>query len=273
MRHGQARLTPLAVGANHEPQRSANWHREAKVVLACAKERKYTDSYINPGVQSATRHARSLTMAPFIKIRTGTEKGPSMNPRPTLLQRLARLQRKHQILPTPQDVNRNGLNRPIKHIASSAAATVLLLSPGATLAATCEPTNPKGEAGKMLVPVEQEASIRVSSGRVYRCSVAEHAAYDFWWVLKCANGSTITVGMQEPSGDRGYTTYGLVRDSKGQVFRMNEYLDPGWRQYKCANGIAANTLRYRLSQEAFGFDVEISLRYIQKTPITAPAGF
>jgi hypothetical protein len=155
----------------------------------------------------------------------------------------------------------------------SAAAMSLLLPPGATLAATCEPTNPKGEARRVLVPIEQKASIRVSNGRVYRCSVAEHAAYDFWWVLKCANGSTVTVGMQEPSVERGYITYGLARDSKGQVFRMNEYLDPGWRQYICANGMAANTLRYRLSQEAFGFDVEISLKYIQKTPITAPAGF
>lgn len=85
--------------------------------------------------------------------------------------------------------------------------------------------------------------------------------------------STVTVGMQDQLVGRSYDTFSLVRDSRGQVFRMKEYLGPGWRQYTYSKRSATQIVRYRLSQEAFGFDLEIILRYLQKTPIAAPAGF
>lgn len=158
-------------------------------------------------------------------------------------------------------------------VVSILAIVLTLLFPGVGLASACEPANPKGDSRKVLVPISHDALIKTTGGRTYKCSVVDHAAYDFWWELKCANGSTVTVGMQEPTASRGYSTYGLARDRSGRVFKMREYLDLGWRNYTCAQGIATSILSYQLSQDSFSFEVKIIVRYAQRIPSAPPAGF
>jgi hypothetical protein len=135
----------------------------------------------------------------------------------------------------------------------------------------CEPAAPHGNL-ILAKPVLQEALITTSSGITHKCAVANYAIHDGWWFLKCANGSEVTVGMESKS-PTGFPTYALVRDREGGLFKMNETLKPGWRNFTCSRGLAIAEYNYQLSQQAFGFDLIILVGYAQKKPAQPPAGF
>jgi len=122
--------------------------------------------------------------------------------------------------------------------------------------------------------IRHQAWIKTSSGITYGCTVESYRLYHASWDLKCANGSSISIGSEVdcPSAERGLCTATFVKDRDGQQFQMREELEDGWRQLTCMKGIASRTFSIRLKQESFYFDSIVIESFRQKT-IKPPVGF
>jgi hypothetical protein len=125
--------------------------------------------------------------------------------------------------------------------------------------------------------IGRHAYIRTSAGVVYDCRILDAAPHDIYWVLKCANGSVVSIGVVVPCPSP-MCTAAFVKDATGQEFKMREEVEGMTSNglapsFSCSNGVALSTIKIRLSQDAFYFDVEIVEKFRQKPPPRRPAGF
>jgi hypothetical protein len=125
--------------------------------------------------------------------------------------------------------------------------------------------------------ISRHAFIRTSNGVVHECKIIDSAPHDIYWVLRCANGSNVSIGVEVPCSSP-LCTAGFVKDATGQEFRMREEVEGMTSNgltptFTCSNGVASSSTKIRLSQDAFYFDVEIIERFRQKPPLRPPAGF
>lgn len=142
-------------------------------------------------------------------------------------------------------------------------------------ACACEPAGRPPFRQDALIG--RKAFLRTSNDKVHECRILDAAPHDIYWVLKCANGSTVTIGVEVPCSSP-LCTAGFVKDATGQEFRMKEEVEGMTSNgllptYTCSNGVASSPIKIRLSQDAFYFDVVIIEKFRQKPTPKAPAGF
>lgn len=175
--------------------------------------------------------------------------------------------------PNPRKVRVGGMALAGLGRLSLTAALFAVLMPRNAIA--CEPAGrpPFHQEGL----ISRHAFIRTSKGVVHECKILDAAPHDIYWVLRCANGSSVRIGV-EVACSSPLCTAGFVKDATGQEFRMREEIEGMTSNgltptYNCSNGVASSSIKLKLSQDAFYFDVEIIEKFRQKPPPRTPAGF
>ncbi len=176
-------------------------------------------------------------------------------------------------VPSPQK-NRGGLGK-VTGLSrlSLAVATYAFVLPSNAIACERAGRPPFHEDGL----ISRHAFIRTSNGIVHECRIIDSAPHDIYWVLRCANGSKVSIGV-EVRCSSPLCTASFVKDATGQEFRMREEVEGmtsnGLKPtFTCSNGVASSTIKIRLSQDVFYFDVEIIEKFRQKPPLRSPVGF